>query len=69
MEESVVNRFTEIVIASGDAAFADKAAVIAGQGVVVTVLSKVRSLSKRLQMASSQHIHLHSHLVSTKEVA
>lgn len=50
--ENVSDRFTEVVVVSGDHLFAEPVSRLAGNGVHVTVLSHAESLSKRLQFAA-----------------
>lgn len=52
--EHVAERFTHVVIASGDGIFTDVAAWLGGRGVHVTVLARPESLSKRLRMAAAE---------------
>jgi hypothetical protein len=52
--ESVEERFSGVVIASGDGRFADEAARLGSLGIVVTVVSTRRSLSRRLELAAGQ---------------
>jgi hypothetical protein len=58
--ENVDHRFSRIAIASGDGAFADAAAGLAGRGCRVTVVSRRRSLSARLALAAHEVIFLDS---------
>jgi hypothetical protein len=56
--ENVANRFTHVVIGSGDHLFAEAAAHLAAQGVWVTVVSRRNSLSRRLALAACEVIYL-----------
>lgn len=50
--ENVAVRFTHIVIGSGDGIFATAASILADTGIRVTVVSRRRCLSPRLQLAA-----------------
>lgn len=50
--EHVADRFTHVVIASGDGAFASAAATLAARGCRVTVLTRRESLSARLALSA-----------------
>lgn len=50
--ENVEQRFTDVVIASGDGIFADTAARLAAAGVFVTAVARENGLSKRLRLAA-----------------
>jgi hypothetical protein len=56
--ENVAERFTHVAIGSGDHLFAEEAAHLAAQGVWVTVVSRRRSLSRRLALAAREVIFL-----------
>jgi hypothetical protein len=56
--EDVARRFTHVAIGSGDHLFAEEAARLAAQGVWVTVVSRKRSLSLRLELAAREVILL-----------
>jgi hypothetical protein len=56
--EDVADRFSHVVIGSGDHLFAEEAARLAAQDVWVTVVSRWRSLSRRLQLAAHEVIFL-----------
>jgi hypothetical protein len=56
--ENVASRFTHVAIGSGDHLFAEEAAHLAAQGIWVTVVSRRRSLSRRLALAARQVIYL-----------
>ena len=56
--ESVGERFTEVVIASGDGIFASAAAHLSWAGCGVTVVSRRRSLSAKLAIAAQRVIYL-----------
>lgn len=51
--ESVERRFTDVVIGSGDRAFAEPAARLTSGGCAVTVLSRPHGLSAHLRLAAS----------------
>lgn len=53
MEEDLPQRFTELVLVSGDNIFAEKISQLAAQGLPTTVYSHSESLSKRLQLAAT----------------
>lgn len=52
--EGVAERYERVTICSGDGIFADMAALLAGKGVVVTVVSVAGHLSTRLRLAARQ---------------
>ena len=56
--ENVADRFTHVAIGSGDHLFAEEAALLAAQGVWVTVVCRRRSLSRRLELAAREVIYL-----------
>jgi hypothetical protein len=56
--ESITARFTHVTIGSGDGAFAEQAARLAAAGVWVTVISRRRSLSRRLELAAREVLFL-----------
>jgi len=56
--ENVALRFSHVAIGSGDHLFAEEAACLAAQGVWVTVVSRRRSLSARLELAACEVIFL-----------
>ena len=56
--ENVAPRFTHVAIGSGDHLFAEEAAHLAAQGVWVTVVSRRRSLSRRLALAAREVVFL-----------
>ena len=56
--ENVAGRFTHVAIGSGDHLFAEEAAHMAAQGVWVTVVSRRRALSWRLQRAAAEVIYI-----------
>ena len=56
--ELVAERFQHVVVASGDAIFADAVARLGMQGVSVTVVARHESLSRTLRLASRQHVLL-----------
>jgi NYN domain len=56
--EEVEARFAQVIIGSGDGAFARAAASLAAAGVRVIVVSRRNSLSRRLAVAANQVIYL-----------
>jgi hypothetical protein len=56
--ENVPARFTHVAIGSGDHMFAEEAARLAAVGIWVTVISRRRSLSRRLELAAREVIYL-----------
>lgn len=56
--EEIAERFTRVVIGSGDGAFAAAAEDLTAAGVWVTVVSKRGHLSERLRQAASEVIYL-----------
>jgi hypothetical protein len=56
--EDVPARFTHVAIGSGDGVFAGEAARLAAAGIRVTVISRRRSLSRRLELAAREVIFL-----------
>jgi hypothetical protein len=56
--EDVSARFTHVAIGSGDGLFAEEAARLGAVGVRVSVVSRRRSLSKRLALAAGEVIYL-----------
>ena len=56
--ENVARRFTHVAIGSGDHLFAEEAAHLAAQGVWVTVVTRRRSLSRRLELAAREVVFL-----------
>jgi len=58
--ENVAGRFTHVAIGSGDGIFASAAEVLADAGVWVTVVSRRRGLSWRLQRAAAEVIYIDS---------
>lgn len=54
LHENVAARFTQVVIGSGDGLFATAAAILAGAGVRVTVVSRRDHLSRRLELAARE---------------
>ena len=55
-QERVEERFSSVVLASGDGIFSDAVARLGAQGVDVTVVSRPESLSRSLMLAASRHI-------------
>lgn len=58
--ERVAERFSEVVLVSGDGIFTDVVAALGAEGVTVTVVSRPEAYSKRLRMAASGSIYLES---------
>jgi hypothetical protein len=56
--ENVAERFSHVVIASGDGIFAAEAAGLAAKGCHLTVASRREALSKRLRLAAHRVIYL-----------
>jgi hypothetical protein len=56
--EGVGQRFTEVVLASGDGIFTDQVAALIAQGVPVTVLSRPTGLSHRLRATDARLAYL-----------
>lgn len=56
--ERIAERFSDVLLVSGDAIFTDAVAKLATQGVCVTVASRPESFSRRLRMAASRDIEL-----------
>lgn len=50
--EFLPTRFTDVVIASGDGIFAERAAALASRGVRVHVISRRAALSRKLELAA-----------------
>jgi len=57
-DENIAERFTDVVIGSGDHLFASEAAHLAARGVRVTVVSRQHSLSAQLALAAREVIFL-----------
>jgi hypothetical protein len=57
-DENVGRRFQRVVLVSGDGIFADAVAWLGAQGVVVEVLSRRDSLSRRLRMAATRTVSI-----------
>jgi hypothetical protein len=55
--EAIDDRFVRIVVGSGDGCFADAVARLGGLGLDVTVISNLRGLSRRLELAA-RHVVL-----------
>jgi hypothetical protein len=58
--EDVPGRFTHVAIGSGDGVFAKDAGRLGAAGVWVTVISRRRSLSRRLALAARDVVYLDS---------
>lgn len=56
--DALAPRFSHVVIASGDGIFAERAARLAAAGLTVTVVSRRRSLAKRLELASGHVVFI-----------
>jgi hypothetical protein len=54
LKENVADRFTEVVVVSGDHIFAEPLAILATLGVPTTVVAQPARLSKRLRMAAQR---------------
>lgn len=54
LSENIADRFTEVVLCSGDGIFAQAVADLGGAGVKVVVVAHPDGLSKRLAMAASE---------------
>ncbi len=54
LAEDVADRFTEVVVVSGDHIFAEPLAGLAALGIATTVVSQSVRLSKRLRMAAQR---------------
>lgn len=67
--ERIADRFTDVLLVSGDAIFTDAVAALGAQGVTVTVASRPESLSRRLRMAASHTIELNYESDSVLEAA
>jgi hypothetical protein len=57
-DESVRDRFDEVVIGSGDGIFTEQAAGLAADGLPTTIAHGVGKLSRRLELAASQVVAL-----------
>ena len=60
--ERVAERFTGVVVGSGDGIFAEAVARLGAAGVTVSVVSHRRSLSKRLALAASDVVYFDTKL-------
>lgn len=56
--ERVIERFDQVVIASGDGIFTDVTVMLESAGTPVTVVCRAESLALRLRMAASQVIYI-----------
>lgn len=56
--ERIAERFDEVLIVSGDGAFADVSAELAKNGVDVTVVARKGTLSARLRLAAGSVVYL-----------
>ncbi|TWE10467.1 NYN domain-containing protein [Rudaeicoccus suwonensis] len=57
-KERIAERFDEVVLASGDAIFADAVAALGAAGVSVTVLTRIGSCSRQLRMAAGKTVYV-----------
>jgi hypothetical protein len=57
-DESVAERFGDVVLVSGDGIFADAVADLAAASVSVTVVAHTDRLSRRLRLAATEVVHL-----------
>ena len=69
IHERIDQRFTEIVLASGDGIFTEVIADLQRLGVAVTVVAPATSLSRRLRLAASRVVEFHRPNVLTPPVA
>lgn len=53
MDENLHNKYTELILVSGDRIYAEKISQLAGQGLPTTVYSHQAALSKRLAFAAT----------------
>lgn len=53
MDEDLANRYTELLLVSGDRIFAEKVSELAAQGLATHVYSHASALSKRLRLAAT----------------
>lgn len=54
LRENIADRFTEVVVVSGDGIFTDAIAELASQGVHTTVVAHPAGLSRRLELAANE---------------
>lgn len=67
--ERIAERFTDLLLVSGDAIFTDAIARLGAAGVNVTIASRPESLSRRMRLAASHTIELHSETQTFLEAA
>ena len=58
VDEDIARRFDQVFMGSGDGGLAPFAAHLGAQGVRVTAVSRIRSLSPRMRLAASSIIYL-----------
>lgn len=61
LDEHISERFSEVVLVSGDGRFAEAVATLEGEGVKVVVVAHREGLSRRLAMAASQALYFDEH--------
>ena len=69
MEESLPERFGEMILVSGDRIFAEKISELAGQGLPTRVYAHETSLSKRLKFAATTVTTTMNTLTTIEKVA
>jgi hypothetical protein len=57
--ENIADRYSEVLLVSGDGIFTDAVATLERQKVAVTVVSRPEALSRRLRLAASNTINLY----------
>lgn len=57
--ESIADRYTEVLLVSGDAIFTDVIAALGREGVAVTVAARPEAFSRRLRLAASHTVDIH----------
>lgn len=67
--ERVGERFSEVVLVSGDGIFAEAVSRLGGEGVGVTVVSRPEACARTLRMASAQTLDLAYDVDSFQEAA
>jgi hypothetical protein len=67
--EGIHERFSEVVVGSGDGQFADTVAWLGSRGVEVTVVSNRHSLSRRLRLAAKRVVFFDPEPVPTSPAA
>lgn len=67
--ENIAERFTNVLLVSGDAIFTEAVSLLRELGVAVTVASRTESFSHRLQMAASNTMELDYEFNSVQEAA